>query len=57
MKEIVGTVLKTRPQAFSFEAANAWHEHEWGVFKNLKLPDGKIIISGVLDSITNYIPS
>ena len=55
MKEISGTVLKPRPQAFSFEAANPRHEHEWEVFKTVKLPDGKIIIPGVLDSITNCI--
>ena len=55
MEEIVGTVLKARPQAFSFEAANRRHEHEWEVFKNVKLPDGKIIIPGVLDSTTSYI--
>ena len=55
MEEIVGTVLKARPQAFSFEVANPRHEHEWEAFKNVKLPDGKIIIPGVLDSTTNYI--
>ena len=55
IEEIVGMVLKARPQAFSFEAVNPRHEHEWEVFKNVKLPDGKIIIPGVLDSITNYI--
>ena len=55
MEEIVGTVLKARPQAFFFEVANPRHEHEWEVFKNVKLPDGKIIISGVLDSTPNYI--
>ncbi len=55
MEEIVGTVLKARPQAFFFEVANPRHEHEWEAFKNVKLPDGKIIIPGVLDSTTNYI--
>ena len=48
-------MLNPRPQAFSFEGANPRHEHEWEVFKNVKLPDGKIIIPGVLDSTTNYI--
>ncbi len=55
IEEILGAVLKARPQAFSFEGANPRHEHEWEVFKNVKLPDGKIIIPGVLDSTTNYI--
>ena len=33
IEEIIGVVLKARPQAFSFEAANPRHEHEWEVFK------------------------
>ena len=55
MEDIIGVVLKARPQALSFEGANPRHEHEWEVFRNVKLPDGKIIIPGVLDSTTNYI--
>ena len=39
----------------SFEAANPRHEHEWKVFEEVKLPDGKVLIPGVLDSTTNYI--
>ena len=45
MEEIVVTVLKARPQAFSIEAAIPRHEHEWEVFKNVKVPDCEIIIS------------
>ena len=55
LKEIIGLVLAARPGAVSFEGANPRHEHEWAVFKDVKLPDGKIIIPGVLDSTTNYI--
>ena len=55
LKEIIGLVLAARPGAVSFEGANPRHEHEWVVFKDVKLPDGKIIIPGVLDSTTNYI--
>ena len=33
----------------------SWHEHEWNVFKDVKLPDGKVIIPGVIDSTTNFI--
>ena len=55
MEEIIGIVLKARPQAISFEGANPRHEHEWEVYRRVKLPDGKIIIPGVLDSTTNYI--
>jgi 5-methyltetrahydropteroyltriglutamate--homocysteine methyltransferase len=55
LKEIIGLVLKARPQAISFEGANPRHEHEWAVFREVKLPDGKVIIPGVLDSTTNFI--
>jgi 5-methyltetrahydropteroyltriglutamate--homocysteine methyltransferase len=39
----------------SFEGANPRHEHEWQIFEEVKLPDGKILVPGVLDSTTNYI--
>ena len=55
LKDILGLVLKARAQAISFEGANPRHEHEWVVFRDVKLPDGKIIIPGVLDSTTNFI--
>jgi 5-methyltetrahydropteroyltriglutamate--homocysteine methyltransferase len=41
--------------AFSFEGANPRHEHEWAFFEKTKLPDGKILIPGVLDSTTNFV--
>ncbi len=41
--------------AVSFEGANPRHEHEWAVFEDVKLPDGKVIIPGVLDSTTNFV--
>jgi len=55
LKDILGIVLKARPQAISFEGANPRHEHEWKVFRQVKLPDDKVIIPGVLDSTTNFI--
>jgi 5-methyltetrahydropteroyltriglutamate--homocysteine methyltransferase len=55
LKEIIGVVLKARPQAVSFEGANPRHEHEWTVFQDVRLPEGKVIIPGVLDSTTNFI--
>ena len=55
MEEIIGVVLRARPQAISFEGANPRHEHEWGVFQSVKIPDDKIFIPGVVDSTTNYI--
>jgi 5-methyltetrahydropteroyltriglutamate--homocysteine methyltransferase len=55
LRDILDIVFEARPSAISFEAANPRHEHEWTVFEDVKLPDGKAIIPGVLDSTTNYI--
>jgi 5-methyltetrahydropteroyltriglutamate--homocysteine methyltransferase len=55
LANIIDLVLAARPTAVSFEAANPRHEHEWKVFEDVKLPEGKVVIPGVLDSTTNYI--
>jgi len=55
LADIIDLVLAARPTAVSFEAANPRHEHEWKVFDEVKLPEGKTLIPGVLDSTTNYI--
>jgi 5-methyltetrahydropteroyltriglutamate--homocysteine methyltransferase len=48
-------VLKAKPHGISFEAANPRHEHEWAVFEEVKLPDGKVLFPGVIDSTTSFI--
>ncbi len=53
--DILDIVFQARPDAISFEAANPRHEHEWRVFEDVKLPEGKVLIPGVLDSTTNYV--
>jgi 5-methyltetrahydropteroyltriglutamate--homocysteine methyltransferase len=53
--EILDIVLRARPAGISFEAANPRHEHEWRVFEDVGLPEGKVLIPGVVDSTTNYI--
>jgi 5-methyltetrahydropteroyltriglutamate--homocysteine methyltransferase len=55
LANIIDLVLQARPVAVSFEGANPRHEHEWQIFEDLRLPDGKILLPGVLDSTTNYI--
>ena len=55
LADLLDLVFAARPQAVSFEAANPRHGHEWKVFERVKLPPGKIIIPGVLDSTTNFI--
>ena len=55
LREILPVALKARPQALSFEGANPRHEHEWVVFREVRLPEDRLIIPGVLDSTTNFI--
>jgi 5-methyltetrahydropteroyltriglutamate--homocysteine methyltransferase len=55
LARILDIALKTRAQALSFEGANPRHEHEWKVFKDRRLPEGTILIPGVLDSTTNFV--
>jgi 5-methyltetrahydropteroyltriglutamate--homocysteine methyltransferase len=55
LREIIEPVLRSRPAAVSFEGANPRHEHEWTVFQEVKLPDGKLVVPGVIDSTTNFI--
>ena len=55
LKEIIHLVLKARPEGISFEGANPRHAHEWKVWRDVRLPDDKVIIPGVLDSTTNFV--
>jgi len=51
-KHIIDIVLKIRAGAYSFEAANPRHEHEWKLWETVKLPDGKSVIPGVISHST-----
>ena len=55
LKDIIDIVLSGRPHAVSFPAANARHEHEWKIWRDVKLPAGKKIIPGVIDSTSNTV--
>ncbi|WP_131785758.1 cobalamin-independent methionine synthase II family protein [Protofrankia symbiont of Coriaria ruscifolia] len=55
LKNIAAAVLRARPQGLLVEASNPRHAHEWAVLKEIGVPDGKILIPGVIDSKTNYI--
>ena len=55
LRDIVGTVLATKPQAISFEAANPRHAHEWRVWEEADLPDDRVLIPGVIDTLTNFV--
>jgi len=55
LAHIVDLVVTVKAQAYSIEAANPRHAHEWEVWENVKLPDGKILIPGVIDSVTTFV--
>lgn len=55
LADILDVVLQARPAGLSFVAANPRHEHEWKVWRDVRLPDGKVLIPGVIDSTTNFI--
>jgi len=55
MKDIVGVMLAINAQAYSFEAGNVRHEHEWRVWEDVKLPAGKVLIPGVVSHATNVV--
>lgn len=55
LADILDVVLRARPAGLSFVAANPRHEHEWKVWRDVRLPDGKVLIPGVIDSTTNFI--
>jgi 5-methyltetrahydropteroyltriglutamate--homocysteine methyltransferase len=55
LARLLPVVLRAKPQGLLFEAANPRHAHEWAVFKDVRLPDEKILIPGVISSTTNYV--
>lgn len=54
-KNIVDLMLQINAGGYTFEAANARHEHEWKVWRDVKLPEGKVIIPGVVGHATNVV--
>ena len=55
LKDVVDLLLKVRAQAYVIEAGNVRHEHEWKVWRDTKLPEGKILIPGVVSHATNVL--
>jgi 5-methyltetrahydropteroyltriglutamate--homocysteine methyltransferase len=55
LAQLLPVVVKAKPQALLFEAANPRHAHEWTVFRDTDVPEDKILIPGVLSTTTNYI--
>jgi 5-methyltetrahydropteroyltriglutamate--homocysteine methyltransferase len=55
LKDVVDLVLKVKAQGLSVESGNVRHEHEWKVWKDTKLPDGKVLLPGVVSHATNVL--
>jgi 5-methyltetrahydropteroyltriglutamate--homocysteine methyltransferase len=55
LRDIVGVMLAIDCQAYSFEAGNVRHEHEWTVWRDVTLPDGKLILPGIVSHATNVV--
>jgi 5-methyltetrahydropteroyltriglutamate--homocysteine methyltransferase len=55
LADVIDLVFTAKPEAISLEAANPRHAHEWTVFERVKLPDGKVLIPGVIESKSNFI--
>ena len=55
LKDIIDLILRVRAGAYVIEAANPRHEHEWQVWKSVKLPAGKVLIPGVISHVTNVV--
>jgi 5-methyltetrahydropteroyltriglutamate--homocysteine methyltransferase len=55
LRDIVDLILKVRAGAYVIESANPRHEHEWQVWKNAKLPPGRVLIPGVISHATNVV--
>lgn len=54
-KDIVDLVLQVNAHGYTFEAANPRHEHEWRIWEDVKLPDDKVIIPGMVSHSTNVV--
>jgi 5-methyltetrahydropteroyltriglutamate--homocysteine methyltransferase len=55
LKDIIDPVLRTNAGFVYFEAANPRHAHEWEVWEGVRIPDGKALIPGVIDTLTNHV--
>ena len=55
LRDIVDLILKVQVGGYSIEASNPRHEHEWRVFEDVKLPEGTVLIPGVVGHATDFI--
>jgi 5-methyltetrahydropteroyltriglutamate--homocysteine methyltransferase len=55
LRDIIDLLLKLRVGGYQFEAANVRHEHEWKVWQSVKVPEGRVLIPGVISHATNVV--
>jgi 5-methyltetrahydropteroyltriglutamate--homocysteine methyltransferase len=55
LRDIIGVILRVKASVYSIEAANPRHQHEWRVFEEVKLPEGKSLMPGVIGHATDII--
>jgi 5-methyltetrahydropteroyltriglutamate--homocysteine methyltransferase len=55
LADVIDIVFKAKPSAIALEAANPRHAHEWALFETVKLPEGKMLIPGVIESKSNFV--
>ena len=55
LRDIVDIILKVRANTYSIEASNPRHEHEWRVWEEVKLPEGKVLVPGVVGHYSDFI--
>ena len=55
LADVIDIVLRAKPAAIVLEAANPRHAHEWQLFETVKVPDGKLLIPGVIESKSNFV--
>jgi 5-methyltetrahydropteroyltriglutamate--homocysteine methyltransferase len=55
LADVIDVVFKARPSTIAMEAANPRHAHEWALFDTVKLPEGKVLVPGVIESKSNFV--
>ena len=55
LADVIDIVFRAKPSAIALEAANPRHAHEWQLFETVRLPDGKLLIPGVIESKSNFV--
>jgi 5-methyltetrahydropteroyltriglutamate--homocysteine methyltransferase len=55
LRDVVDVVLRAKPAGLVLEGCNPRHAHEWQVWKDVRLPDGKYLVTGVIDTTNNYV--